>query len=188
MPATALLAALAICLAAPSQAQDELFVEGFEGAKFCMWSSSTSGETDCVSCAGKPDGTPCADPLITSCGGCFYDGPCDEFAERNCPCFTYSCSAGACVATSGSCPQPCVRNTDGNSCGAVGCGPGLFIDRCCEAGACVNCSPCQGSGLELGSDLAKLQPGGFSCAAPAARIDSAFAAFLASRDRDPGAR
>lgn len=143
LSATALLAALALCFPAPSQAQDELFDEDFEGRTFCTWSASTSGATDCVSCVGKPDGTQCADTLLTSCGGCPFVGPCDEEVDRECDCITYACSAGACVATSGTCIETCSRNTDGNICSAFGCGPGQIQNLCCNNGACsMPCGVC----------------------------------------------
>lgn len=189
VPATALLAALALCFPAPSQTQDELFVEDFEDAILCNWSAATESQEGCVSCSGQPDGTPCSPTVTTQCGGCTFDSACDEVADQECTCLTYACSAGACRATSGSCMQQCTRNADGTTCGAQGC-PGGFQFLCCGAGTCsVVCSACQGAGLQDLTDVKAPGLDGLRCAAARPpEASSALAALLASPGAGPSNR
>ena len=137
-------------------------------------------ETDTTGCARNVDGRSCG--AGTDCGSwsdCGYADLCDETGSRTRTCTDHTCGGGSCNAgTPYMMTDPCMRDTDGNSCGTVGdwgdCGAnGTAGDAACtgmqsrdvpqcSSGTCTTASESRACSISSGTSCGPVTTSGWS--------------------------
>lgn len=101
--------------------------------------SCGGGIPSCVETGNVTNGTECQATESGAWGACGeFEGMCSETGSQDRPVDTYACQSGSCSRSSSSESRPCMRDTDGGSCGSVSNGSwsacGGFSGTCDESG------------------------------------------------------
>ncbi|GAB4204607.1 MAG: hypothetical protein OHK0013_19680 [Sandaracinaceae bacterium] len=109
---------------------DGIFCNGFDrcAAGTCTvhngdpCASPTVCDESADRCTGCRDDADCPADSVGAWSACSYDDRCDETGSRSRVNRTHACVSGSCRATDATETEPCMRDTDGASCGMGSCG------------------------------------------------------------------